>query len=488
MRSSLQRPLLGHEGANQAPVRTERSTIHPLLRELADGSQVAVTHPNLPQPVAAKVQDGVLFKDVIATDKASRTKALLNDDSILTVGEYTRVEITEHIYDPHKSVRSVVISLIEGKLRALVGKIFTGSGSKFEVHTPTAVAAARGTYFVVFHLNGVSGVINIGTHGHVELTSGGRTVPVPPEHFSVTPSGGGPPSPPAVTTGGNVPSQVADAVQGTEVKEGPKEENPKHLALATGGTAPVLAPSSLTPPGVSDSSGESTTSSSSSASTLSATTTLTTTTTVVQVPAVTSGATNSPPPPPTGSIGEWFAKLLARLFEQFSEFIAKVNEQEQRAFAKAEEQYEKRLGQADAQEQKMIEEALRREAESVARANEEYERTLARINDDTGKGKGQGNDDLAKAQAKLEADLARAAAIREAAVKRAQEIEAAKIAKARLIQEARILRAQTLEAAKVDRSGHKFVQRVSRAREQYLAKLCDAGASQTELEKARRLV
>jgi len=74
------------------------------------------------------------------------------------------------------------------------------------------VAAARGTYFVVFHLNGVSRVINIGTHGHVELTSGGRTVPVPPGHFSVTPSGGGPPSPPAVTTGGNVPSQVADAV------------------------------------------------------------------------------------------------------------------------------------------------------------------------------------------------------------------------------------------------------------------------------------
>jgi len=61
------------------------------------------------------VQDGVLFKDVIATDKASRTKALLNDDSILTVGEHTRVEITEHIYDPHKSVRSVVISLIEGQ-------------------------------------------------------------------------------------------------------------------------------------------------------------------------------------------------------------------------------------------------------------------------------------------------------------------------------------------------------------------------------------
>ena len=185
--------------------------------------KVDVTHPNLQKPIPAKIQDGVLFKDVIETDKESRTKALLNDDSILTVGEHSRVEITEHIYDPNKGIRSVVLNLVKGRVRALVGKAFTGSGSKFEIHTPTAVAAARGTYFVVFHINGVSGITNIGTHGHVDFSSGGRTVPVPPGHFSITPPGGGAPAPPAVSTGGNVPSQVANAVHGTEVKDSPKE-------------------------------------------------------------------------------------------------------------------------------------------------------------------------------------------------------------------------------------------------------------------------
>jgi len=75
--------------------------------------KVGVIHPGATS-IPAKVQEGVLFKDVIETDKESRTKALLNDDSILTVGEHSRVEVTEHIYDPNKGVRSVVLNLVKG--------------------------------------------------------------------------------------------------------------------------------------------------------------------------------------------------------------------------------------------------------------------------------------------------------------------------------------------------------------------------------------
>jgi len=256
---------------------------------------VAVTHPALAESIPAKIQDGVLFKDVIETDKESRSKALLNDDSILTVGEHSRVEITEHIYDPSKGVRRVVLNLVKGRVRALVGKVFSGSGSKFEIHTPAAAAAARGTYFVVFHLNGVSGITNIGTHGHVDFSSGGRTVSVLPGHFSMAPAGGGPPSLPAVNTGRNVPPEVANSVKGTEVKDHPEEESPTRQAQASGGTAPVLAPSSVLTPSGSDSGEETTTASSSLRATA---TTTTTTTTTVQVPAVTSGAAPPPPPPP----------------------------------------------------------------------------------------------------------------------------------------------------------------------------------------------
>ncbi len=173
--------------------------------------RVSVQHAQSPEAVSAKLRDTVLFKDLIETQEESHTKALLNDDSILTVGEHSRVEITEHLYDPNRSLRSVVVNLVQGKVRALVGKVFTGSGSKFEVHTPTAVAAARGTYFVVWHVEGASGVANIGNHGDVDFHSGGRMVSVAPGTYSLTPPGGGPPS----QTPGSAPGSGAGLGSGS---------------------------------------------------------------------------------------------------------------------------------------------------------------------------------------------------------------------------------------------------------------------------------
>jgi hypothetical protein len=248
--------------------------------------RITVTRPSIGAATAVKLQDTVLFRDTIETDKESRTKALLNDDSILTVGEHSRVEITEHLYDPTRNVRSVVVNLVQGKVRALVGKVFAGSGSKFEIHTPTAVAAARGTYFVVWHVDGASGIANIGNHGDVDFQSGGQTVRVNPGNFSMTPPGGGPPSPQAPATGGNIPSQVASAVQGTEVKDN-HEESPSHTAQASGGTASVNSPTAQ--PAAPVAAAAPTNPSGSLPSTIS---------TLITPPAVTSGAAPPPPSPP----------------------------------------------------------------------------------------------------------------------------------------------------------------------------------------------
>ena len=156
---------------------------------------VTVAHPGIAQVQPVKLHDEVLFKDVIETRKESRTKAFFEDDSVLTVGENSRVEVTEHIYNPDQNQRRMVVRLFHGKLRALVSKVFKGAGSKFEIHTPTAVAAARGTYFVVWTEQGTTGIVNIGESGHVDFTSGGTTVTVAPGEYSVVGSGGSPTSP-----------------------------------------------------------------------------------------------------------------------------------------------------------------------------------------------------------------------------------------------------------------------------------------------------
>ncbi len=86
----------------------------------------------------ADVKDNLFMNDTVSTKEASRAKMLFIDDSVLTIGENSRVVIKEVIYSKHKMGRSV-FSLVEGKMRSIVGK------TQFEVHTPTAVAAARGT-------------------------------------------------------------------------------------------------------------------------------------------------------------------------------------------------------------------------------------------------------------------------------------------------------------------------------------------------------
>ena len=86
----------------------------------------------------AKLKDSILLNDTVLTFEGSRAKMLFIDDSVLTMGEKSRVVIKEFVSGKDKEGKSV-FNLIDGKMRSVVGR------SGFEVHTPSAVAAARGT-------------------------------------------------------------------------------------------------------------------------------------------------------------------------------------------------------------------------------------------------------------------------------------------------------------------------------------------------------
>lgn len=84
------------------------------------------------------------LKDEVETGRSSRTKLFFIDDSILNLGELSRVEVEEFLYTPRKKRSRSIYRLISGSLKAVVGR------SDLEIHTPTAVAAARGTKFIVW--------------------------------------------------------------------------------------------------------------------------------------------------------------------------------------------------------------------------------------------------------------------------------------------------------------------------------------------------
>lgn len=98
----------------------------------------------LEKVLEAKIKDNILRIDTVETLKDSRIKLLFIDDSLLTLGENSRLIVKEYIESTKEKRGQSIYYLLDGKMRALSGK------TRFEVHTPTAVAAARGTYFIVW--------------------------------------------------------------------------------------------------------------------------------------------------------------------------------------------------------------------------------------------------------------------------------------------------------------------------------------------------
>ena len=100
--------------------------------------------------LSAKLKDPVRIGDTIETRSRSRAKLLFLDESMLTIGPDSRASIEKFLYS-RKEGGASIFNLMDGRMRSVVGK------TAFEVHTPTMVAAARGTVidFLVGKLKGV---------------------------------------------------------------------------------------------------------------------------------------------------------------------------------------------------------------------------------------------------------------------------------------------------------------------------------------------
>jgi len=194
------------------------AAVNPVGQITAMQGGVMVTHPGDTNPVRVSMPHELVPHDVISTGVRARSKILFQNDTLLTIGENSMVEIVEHIYDSSVDTRSVTLRLREGKVRALVGPIFGRKGAKFSVRTPTAFVASQGAYFAVWTDGLRSGVANIGTTGHVSFTSGDRTVVLNSGQFTVAAAHIAPAAPSLVF---GAPADVKQAVVSTEFTEVP---------------------------------------------------------------------------------------------------------------------------------------------------------------------------------------------------------------------------------------------------------------------------
>lgn len=197
-------------------------------------------------PAEVRPYDAIGPAAAIETDPASHANVLFVDDTLLTLGRRTRLEIREQAYQPGGKIRRFVALLKQGAVRALVGKTFETEESTFEIHTSTAVVSARGTYFALWTeeqatrerasptAGGVTGVANLGRSGNLAFGSGGATVIVLPGQFSQAAPGAPPTMPLPLDTEGLENRPLSAALADTDVVDHPRPESPQAVLAALG--------------------------------------------------------------------------------------------------------------------------------------------------------------------------------------------------------------------------------------------------------------
>ncbi len=124
------------------------------------------------QRLDAKLNDRLQLQDTVTTGAGARAKMLFLDESILTLAPNSKVSVKEFVYG-REGGGITIFNLIEGKMRTVVGK------NRFEVHTSTTIAAARGTVieFEVGMLNGKPFTRITCLEGTVEIRSTDPSIP-----------------------------------------------------------------------------------------------------------------------------------------------------------------------------------------------------------------------------------------------------------------------------------------------------------------------
>jgi hypothetical protein len=90
--------------------------------------------------------------DRLDTSATGRLTITLTDSSQLEMTESSTLLISEDLLNPNGTRNRTVVTLLSGLVRSLV-RVSAGTAPNYEVHTPNAVASARGTTYDTYYTN-----------------------------------------------------------------------------------------------------------------------------------------------------------------------------------------------------------------------------------------------------------------------------------------------------------------------------------------------
>jgi hypothetical protein len=108
-----------------------------------------------PRTFPASYSAPIDVADQVATSSSGRLTITLIDNSQLELTESSSLLISENLVNPNGTRARTTVTLLGGLVRSLV-RVAAGSAPNYEVHTPNAVASARGTTYDTYYTNNTS--------------------------------------------------------------------------------------------------------------------------------------------------------------------------------------------------------------------------------------------------------------------------------------------------------------------------------------------
>jgi hypothetical protein len=121
----------------------------PVGRFLKAVGEVIIVHEEISQGYWATEALPLFAGDAIYTLDQGSAELELNDGSIITMTELSRLTINQSVFDPDQKIRSTFLNMSLGKIRFWVIKLLGYNRSEFKVKTPTAICGVRGSEFII---------------------------------------------------------------------------------------------------------------------------------------------------------------------------------------------------------------------------------------------------------------------------------------------------------------------------------------------------
>ncbi len=126
--------------------QTQPEVLGKITFVLGSTGDVRILHVNKDVWIPAKTKMPVYAGDKINTQAESRCEVKLVEGSVIRIGENTRFDFEKSLVSSKK--RNFEASLSQGKIWANIVSLVWG-GEKFEIKSPTAVCAIRGTIYSI---------------------------------------------------------------------------------------------------------------------------------------------------------------------------------------------------------------------------------------------------------------------------------------------------------------------------------------------------